>query len=213
MAEDEEKKPNANMESVKIALLGSSGVGKTCIIKRYTEGSFDENSQSTSGASYSQKILKIEDKSIQVDIWDTAGQEKYRALGKRFYKDAYIVCLVYDITNHPSFDDLKEKWYTDLKSFGEKYNILAVVGAKSDCYEKEEVAENEAREYAKSIGATFMLTSSKTGSNIELLFDTLIRQYLGPEFSKKVIEMKKDKGEVLQVTKEKAKEHKKKKKC
>ena len=213
MAEEEEKKEKANMESVKVALLGSSGVGKTCIIKRYTEGNFDENSQSTSGASYSQKILKIETKSIQVDIWDTAGQEKYRSLGKRFYKDAYIVCLVYDITNNESFNDLKEKWYSDLKSFGEKYNILAVVGAKSDCYEKEEVAENEAREYAKSIGATFMLTSAKNGSNIELLFDTLVRQYLGPEFTKKVIEMKKDKGEVIQVTKEKSKdEHKKKKK-
>ena len=213
MAEEEEKKEKANMESVKVALLGSSGVGKTCIIKRYTEGNFDENSQSTSGASYSQKILKIETKSIQVDIWDTAGQEKYRSLGKRFYKDAYIVCLVYDITNNESFNDLKEKWYSDLKSFGEKYNILAVVGAKSDCYEKEEVAENEAREYAKSIGATFMLTSAKNGSNIELLFDTLVRQYLGPEFTKKVIEMKKDKGEVIQVTKEKSKDdHKKKKK-
>ena len=213
MAEEEEKKEKANMESVKVALLGSSGVGKTCIIKRYTEGNFDENSQSTSGASYSQKILKIETKSIQVDIWDTAGQEKYRSLGKRFYKDAYIVCLVYDITNKESFNDLKEKWYSDLKSFGEKYNILAVVGAKSDCYEKEEVAENEAREYAKSIGATFMLTSAKNGSNIELLFDTLVRQYLGPEFTKKVIEMKKDKGEVIQVTKEKSKDdHKKKKK-
>ena len=213
MEEDKEnQKPKTNMDSVKIALLGSSGVGKTCIIKRYAEGSFDENTQSTSGASYSQKVLKIEEKTIQADIWDTAGQEKYRSLGKRFYKDAYIVCLVYDITNKGSFNDLKEKWYSDLKSFGEKYNILAVVGAKSDCFEKEEVEENEAREYAKSIGATFILTSAKNGNNIELLFDTLIRQYLGPEFIRKVEEMKKDKGEVIQVTKEQSKNHKKEKK-
>ena len=207
-----EKDEEDNVDSVKITLLGSSGVGKTCIIKRYTEGSFDENNQSTSGASYSQKLIVVENKQIQLDLWDTAGQEKYRSLGRHFYKDAYIVCLVYDITNSQSFEDLKEKWYNDLKTFGEKNNVLAVVGSKSDCYEKEDVTEEEAREYANSIGAVFMLTSAKTGANIDLLFDTLIRQYLGPAFTKKVQEMKQDKGEVKKVTKNSV-DQKKSKKC
>ena len=114
MSESEEEEDN--VDSVKITLLGSSGVGKSCIIKRYTDGGFDENSQSTSGANYSQKPLVIENKPIKLDLWDTAGQEKYRSLGRHFYKDAYIVCLVYDITNSQSFEDLKSKWYTDLKS-------------------------------------------------------------------------------------------------
>ena len=205
--------PNPNIETVKVTLLGSSGVGKTCIIKRYTDNIFDENSQSTSGASYSHNILEIDgNKSIQLDLWDTAGQEKYRSLVRHFYKDSYIVCLVYDITNPQSFEDLKEKWYKDLKSYGEKYTVLAVVGSKSDCYENEEVKEEVAREYAKSIGATFMLTSAKTGDNINNLFETLVRQYLGPEFTKKVQEIKKDKGEVTKVTTETAKEEKGKKK-
>ena len=207
-----EKDEEDNVDSVKITLLGSSGVGKTCIIKRYTEGSFDENNQSTSGASYSQKLIVVENKQIQLDLWDTAGQEKYRSLGRHFYKDAYIVCLVYDITNSQSFEDLKEKWYNYLKTFGEKNNVLAVVGSKSDCYEKEDVTEEEAREYANSIGAVFMLTSAKTGANIDLLFDTLIRQYLGPAFTKKVQEMKQDKGEVKKVTKNSV-DQKKSKKC
>ena len=208
-----EKDEEDNVDSVKITLFGSSGVGKTCIIKRYTEGSFDENNQSTSGASYSQKLIVVENKQIQLDLWDTAGQEKYRSLGRHFYKDAYIVCLVYDITNSRSFEDLKEKWYNDLKTFGEKNNVLAVVGSKSDCYEKEDVTEEEAREYANSIGAVFMLTSAKTGANIDLLFDTLIRQYLGPAFSKKVHEMKQDKGEVKKVTKNSVNLKKSKKCC
>ena len=208
-----EKDEEDNVDSVKITLLGSSGVGKTCIIKRYTEGSFDENNQSTSGASYSQKLIVVENKQIQLDLWDTAGQEKYRSLGRHFYKDAYIVCLVYDITNSQSFEDLKEKWYNDLKTFGEKNNVLAVVGSKSDCYEKEDVTEEEAREYANSIGAVFMLTSAKTGANIDLLFDTLIRQYLGPAFTKKVQEMKQDKGEVKKVTKNSVNLKKSKKCC
>ena len=211
MSESEEEEDN--VDSVKITLLGSSGVGKTCIIKRYTDGGFDENSQSTSGANYSQKPLVIENKPIKLDLWDTAGQEKYRSLGRHFYKDAYIVCLVYDITDSQSFEDLKEKWYNDLKTFGEKNNVLAVVGSKSDCYEKEDVTEEEAREYANSIGAVFMLTSTKSGDNIDNLFNTLIRQYLGPEFTKKVQEMKQDKGEVKKVSKNSVNKKKSKKCC
>ncbi len=196
---------------IKLTLLGSSGVGKTCIIRRYTEGDFDENNLSTSGASYSQKPLVIEGRTVTVDLWDTAGQEKYRSLGRHFYKDSYIVCLVYDITLSSSFSELKEKWYPDLKQFGEKYTVLAVVGNKCDCYETEAVDESEARSFAQEIGATFMLTSAKTGDGIETLFDTLIRQYLGPEFTKKVDEMKADKGETTKVTQSSTEEKKKKK--
>ena len=189
--------------SIKVTLLGSSGVGKTCIIRRYTDDVFDPNSQTTSGASYSQKYVQVEDKEVLLDLWDTAGQEKYRSLGRHFYKDAYIVCLVYDITNQDSFNDVKEKWYIDLKTYGEKYNVLAVVGNKSDCYENEEVSEETAREFAKEINAVFMLISAKSGHNIQNLFETLVRQYLGPEFSKKVSEMKGNKGEVTKVSSDK----------
>ena len=198
--------------SLKVTLLGSSGVGKTCIIQRYTENTFDENTVSTSGASYSQKFIEVDKKGVVLDLWDTAGQEKYRSLGRHFYKDAYIVCLVYDITILQTFKDIKEKWYKDLKTYGEQFTVLALVGNKSDCYEKEEVSEDMAKEYAKEINAIFMLTSAKTGDNIDNLFETLVRQYLGPEFTKKVVEMKKDKGEVKKITAENAKEDKKKKK-
>ena len=208
----DEKEEDTN-HSIKITLLGSTGVGKTCIIRRYTEGNFDENSPSTTGGSYSSKIITIDNKEVSLDLWDTAGQEKYRSLGRHFYKNAYIVCLVYDITNNNTFEELKEKWYKDLKMYGEKYTVLAVVGNKSDCYEKEEVPEEEPREYAKSIEAQFMLTSAKKGNNIDVLFETLTRQYLGPDFIKKVEEMKEDKGEIKQITKKKAKEKPKKKKC
>ena len=88
-----------------------------------------------------------------------------------------------------------------------------MVGSKSDCYENEEVSEDEARKYAEEINAIFMLTSAKTGNNIDNLFDALVRKYLGPEFIKKVEEMKIDKGEVKKVTQGKVKEEKKESKC
>jgi len=109
-------------------------------IQRYTENTFDENAVSTSGASYSQKFIEVDGKGVILDLWDTAGQEKYRSLGRHFYKDAYIVCLVYDITILQTFNDIKEKWYKDLKTYGEQFTVLALVGNKSDCYEKEEVS-------------------------------------------------------------------------
>ena len=183
-----------NIDSVKITLLGSAGVGKTCIISRYTYDSFDQNSVSTDNVNYSQKILIINGKTIKLDIWDTAGQERYRALGKHFYRDSYIVCLIYDITRLDSFEDLKNIWYEDLKTFGEKYTVLAVVGNKSDCYEQEKVNEEKAREFAKEIGAIFRLTSAKDGVGINELFDDLIKLYLDTEFAPKIEEMKNEKS-------------------
>ena len=193
------------MKSIKITLLGNSGVGKTCIIRRYAEVTFDENSQPTQLANYSQKIVEIGNQTLQVDLWDTAGQEKYRSLGRNFYKDSFIVCLIYDITSLDSFNDLKETWYNDLKEYGERYTVLAVVGNKSDCYEEEQVNEKEAKEFADKINAIFVLTSAKTGSNINYLFEKLLREYLGPEFSCKLDEINKDKGEIVNINKKKKK--------
>lgn len=118
----------------KVVLLGDSGVGKTCIISRYISGTFDSFSQSTNGASYASKVIKYENlnKQISLEIWDTAGQEKYKSLAKFFYKDASVVILVYDVTSKQSFENLKSYWYEQLKIHGEKnysksYNIMISV--------------------------------------------------------------------------------------
>lgn len=199
------------METVKICLIGTSGVGKTCIIKRFNDDIFDHETVSTEGGSYSVKKVTINNKVVQCDVWDTAGQEKFHSITRLFYKDAYIVCLVYDITNYESFKELKEKWYDDLKKNGEKYTVIGIVGNKSDLYIQEQVKEEEARQYAETIGALFMQVSAKTGDNINLLFENLVRKYLGQEFSEKVREMKKDKGEIATIDKKYAKKEKNKK--
>ncbi len=200
---------SAQKKNVKICLLGGTGVGKTCIINRFSNNIFDANTISTSGGSYSVKDVTIDDKiTVHCDVWDTAGQEKFRSLTKHFYKDAYIVGLVYDITSQNSFNELKG-WYDDLKQNGEKYTVLAVVGNKSDLFENEGVNEDEARQYAESIGAEFQLVSAKSGQNINLLFEKLVRIYLGPEFASKVEEMQKDKGEIQKITNDTAKKTKK----
>ena len=168
----------------KVVLLGDSGVGKTCIISRYISGAFDQNSPSTNGASYASKIITFENlnKTISLDIWDTAGQEKYKSLTKFFYKDAAAAILVYDITQKDSFENMKNYWYEQLQEFGSKNIILGVAGNKCDMYDKEEVNENEAKQFAEKIGAFFGITSAKNNTGINDLFMNAANKFVDPNY-------------------------------
>ena len=101
----------------KVVLIGESGVGKTSIINRYISNTFSNVLTATPGASFTSKTLFLKEynQSIKFEIWDTAGQEKYRALAKVFYKTAAVCILVYDITRRASFEELKKYWITELK--------------------------------------------------------------------------------------------------
>ena len=120
MADDED---DEGAQTCKVVLLGESGVGKTCIIARFINNTFEDNLISTTGASYAGKTMTFDEyggKSIKFEIWDTAGQEKYRSLTKIFYKDAGAAILVYDITRQDSFDEIKKYWLNQIKDFAPK---------------------------------------------------------------------------------------------
>ena len=212
MADSEKKAPN-----VKVVLLGDSGVGKTCLITRYISETFEQNTASTNGASYASKNVNYDKlkKTITLDIWDTAGQEKYKALTKFFYKDAAIAILVYDITQKNSFESIKSYWYEQVKENGEKTFVLGIVGNKSDLYEQEEVPENDAREFAQSIGAIFALTSAKMNTGVDALFEDAGNKYLDPSFQQKIMQEqeanKEEKGQKITLNQEEVKKEKKKK--
>jgi len=179
------KKLENSIPNVKVALVGDSGVGKSSIIGRYVTGMFLTNCQSTTSPSFSKKIYEKEGKSICLNLWDTVGQERFRALGKNFYKDAYIICLVFDVTQRQSFENIKEVWYPDIKKNGEKYIILSIIGNKCDKFEDENVDENEVKSFAEEIGALCFLVSALNGNKIDNLFDTLAENYLNSEFKDK----------------------------
>ena len=166
----------------KLVFIGDPGVGKTCIISRFLKGTFDADQITTVGASYATKTIKISEtnESLTLDIWDTAGQEKYRSLTRIFFQGAKLAILVYDITRKESFENLKNVWLKELKDHADKNVVLGVAGNKSDLYEKEEVPEQEAREFAKSIGAIFCLTSAQSNSGIEELFEEMGKKFLDP---------------------------------
>ena len=175
---------DSKVPGCKVVLLGDSGVGKTCIISRYISGTFDENSATTNGASYCSKNVNYTKlgKNLLLDIWDTAGQEKYKALTKFFYKDAAVCILVYDITRKETFDNLKNFWYTQLKENSGSNVVLGVAGNKCDLYESEDVKESEARQFAEEIGAIFELTSAQNNTGINELFFDVGNKYLDPNF-------------------------------
>jgi small GTP-binding protein len=196
-------KESEKIHDCKITLVGDSGVGKTSIIGRYVTGIFMQEISSTAGLNYSHKFYEKNGKKLlNLNLWDTAGQEKFRSLGKNFYKDSYIVLIIYDISNKESFENIKEIWYPDIEYYGEKIKILALVGNKKDKYEEEQISEEEAKSYAEEINAKFFLVSANTGEGIDNLFSSLADNFLDKEFKDKVDESKLERIDSIFLNKE-----------
>ena len=146
---------------VKIILLGEMFVGKTCLINVYfDENKFNPLELSTGQPTQTFKSLEINKKKLNISLWDTMGQEKFRAVTKNFIKDSNIVILVYDITNRASFLELNY-WLNVSREELQNEAIFGVLGNKIDLFNDCQVEKEEAEEYAKKIGALFTETSAK----------------------------------------------------
>ena len=169
-----------SIESFKVVLVGESGVGKTSIITQFIDQTFQEDQQSTTGGTFSTKSVICDGgKILKFEIWDTAGQEKYRSLTKMFYKDANAAVMVYDVTRKDSFEELKNYWASQIKESSPENIILAIAANKSDLIEQEVVDEENARNFAKEIGAIFVSTSAKNSEGINSLFEEIAKKYTG----------------------------------
>ena len=168
------------IENIKVVLLGDSGVGKTCIALRFIKKTFDPNSLSTQVNGMQSKTLSIPGYSapFRFQIWDTAGQEKYRSMATFYYKDALAGIVVYDVTKAVTFEGAKS-WIKEVREKGLKDVLIVLVGNKIDLIEEEEVDQTVAREYAESVGAHFMLISAKDNINISDIFE-----YIGKNLRK-----------------------------
>ena len=210
-----------DFESLKLVLIGESGVGKTSIISQFIDQVFQNDIQSTIGGTFSTKIIKCGNgKILKLEIWDTAGQERYRSVTKLFYKDANAALLVYDISNKYTFEELQNYWIDQVRDSAPKDIILAIVANKSDLIESEQVDEAMAREFAKDNGALFALTSAKTTAGVESLFLDIAKKYTGTDSASTIeSENKKEEEEYRKIRKDSVKITKqsqvkaKKKKC
>ena len=153
----------------KIILLGESAVGKTSIITRLTKNKFMDLSISTISEYFTEKKMEINGTTIKLEIWDTAGQEKYRSLVRNYYNGCDAAILVYDITDRNSFNEMQNYWHKEILKNCPNI-ILGVVGNKFDLFEKEQVKEKEGKEFANKFGAIFYSTSAKENVGIDALF-------------------------------------------
>jgi small GTP-binding protein len=165
-------------QEIKTILVGMSGTGKTNIINAMTNQPFDSNKISTLTSTFIEKVIEINKKQYRIELWDTAGQEKYKSLTKIFLKDSKIVIFVYDITTQESFEEVNY-WVTTVKEILGEEPVYGLVGNKKDLYMNEEIDEDTGRNKANEIGALFKLTSAKTerGAINDYLVE-LLEEYL-----------------------------------
>ena len=167
-----EKKTN----HFKILILGDHAVGKSCFIIRYTDDTFQDVYLSTIGMDCKYKDINLENgKSIRLQIWDTAGQDRFRSLTKNLYKGASGIILIYDISQRKTFDNVKG-WIESIKEEVSSKVLIVLVGNKIDKIEEREVKKVEGEELAEELKLPFYECSALTGENINNAFLGLARK-------------------------------------
>jgi Rab family protein len=159
--------------SIKIVIVGDSGVGKSNILSRYIQNSFSHDSKATVGVELSTKIYMIKDKIVRVQIWDTAGQERYKSITAAYYKGAKGAMMVYDITRSNTFSNI-DKWYNELIDYGDKDVVPIIIGNKSDLNQLRAIQTETALDKALSLGVPLIETSAYNSFNIDVAFKKLI---------------------------------------
>ena len=164
-------------EKIKIVLVGEASVGKTSIIQRYVDNNFSTSNSSTIGLSYVSKKLSINNRNFRLDIWDTAGEERYRALTKVFFVDSQICIFVFDITKKHTFEDIQNFWVKELENVSNKNIVFGLVGNKCDLSENEEIVDSEIIAYSQTINAQYFKVSALAGVGINELFEDLTKSF------------------------------------
>ncbi len=160
----------------KVLLLGDSEVGKSCFLMRYSDNVFVENYITTIGLDYKLKTVKLDNgKTIKVQLWDTAGQDKYRTIAKNYYKGSHGILLLYDITKLSSFDNIRE-WIRDIKEEVDENAILFLIGNKIDLSDKRIISKEKGEELAEEYKIPFFEASAKSGENVDEIFKALYKK-------------------------------------
>eukprot|EP01130_Rhizamoeba_saxonica_P001707 TRINITY_DN1156_c0_g1_i2.p1 TRINITY_DN1156_c0_g1~~TRINITY_DN1156_c0_g1_i2.p1 ORF type:complete len:199 (-),score=41.86 TRINITY_DN1156_c0_g1_i2:76-672(-) len=159
----------------KFVMVGDCHVGKSSLLLRQTDNDFYEGGFSTIGVDFKSTKIIVEDNTFNIDIYDTAGQERYRTVTCSYYRGAHGIVLAYDMTNIRSFENVR-KWISDINTYGEDNSVVIVVGNKCDAdTELIEVDREEAIRFCQDRGYDHLETSAKTGHNVQQAFELLTR--------------------------------------
>uniref|UniRef100_A0A8L2QAL6 small monomeric GTPase n=1 Tax=Rattus norvegicus TaxID=10116 RepID=A0A8L2QAL6_RAT len=150
----------------KLLLIGDSGVGKTCVLFRFSEDAFNSTFISTIGIDFKIRTIELDGKRIKLQIWDTAGQERFRTITTAYYRGAMGIMLVYDITNEKSFDNIRN-WIRNIEEHASADVEKMILGNKCDVNDKRQVSKERGEKLALDYGIKFMETSAKANINVE----------------------------------------------
>lgn len=154
----------------KIVMLGAASSGKTSIVTRFAHNRFSTTSESTIGAAFVSKNIEVKDREVKLEIWDTGGSERYRALAPMYYRDTNAAIIVFDLTSPPSLDDA-QIWLNELRERGPPKVLIAVAANKSDLKGQRQIQPDRIKEFAQNNNVDFIReTSAVDGSNINELF-------------------------------------------
>ncbi|XP_065052568.1 ras-related protein Rab-1B-like [Rhopilema esculentum] len=157
----------------KIIIVGDAGVGKSCLLRRFADQSFTDNYINTIGVDFKVRTLELFGKTVKLNIWDSAGQERFRTIVNTYYRGAHGIIVVYDTTDRDSFEHLPS-WLSDVSELAEPNSKKMLVGTKIDLDSVErQVPKDVVSRYAESINVPFVETSSKTGHNVEQAFNQM----------------------------------------
>jgi len=159
----------------KIVLIGDSGVGKSNLLSRFTRNQFNMESKMTIGVEFATRSIQTDGKTIKAQIWDTAGQEKFRAITSAYYRGAVGAIIVYDIAKHSTYTNVLT-WLQELKNHADPNLVIMMVGNKSDLRHLRDVQTEEAESLAETNQLSFIETSALDTTNVETAFHNILTE-------------------------------------
>jgi len=159
---------------IKLLLIGDSGVGKSCLLLRFSDDSFTPSFITTIGIDFKIRTIDLEGKRIKLQIWDTAGQERFRTITTAYYRGAMGILLVYDVTDDKSFANIRN-WIRNIEQHASENVNKILIGNKCDLVDKKMIDTAKGKALADEYGIKFMETSAKNSINVEDAFITLAK--------------------------------------
>uniref|UniRef100_A0A8B9KWP7 Ras-related protein Rab-25 n=1 Tax=Astyanax mexicanus TaxID=7994 RepID=A0A8B9KWP7_ASTMX len=171
--------------TLKMVLIGESGVGKSNLLSRFTKNEFNHDSRTTIGVEFSTRTVQLNSLTIKAQIWDTAGLERYRAITSAYYRGAVGALLVYDISKHLTYESA-ERWLKELYDHADPHIVVMLVGNKSDLASIRSVPTEDAKDFAEKNGLLFMETSALESTNVDIAFNSVLEEIHKKVSSKEV---------------------------